>query len=112
VGVMPGDSYLQACLIQEDGEGFSPIASGVGWSCGYAVTGEQYPHQLYAHYHEQCGLGGETVSFRGGLKYWMPGMGDAAFRQNKHGYECRDSVLVATYTFVWEEIEAFAPDGT
>jgi streptogramin lyase len=109
---MPGDAYLQACLIQEDGEGFSPIASGVGWQCGYAVTGEQYPHQLYAHYHEQCGLGGETVSFRGGLKYWMPGMGDAAFRQNKHGYECRDSVLVATYTFVWEEIEAFAPDGT
>jgi hypothetical protein len=107
---MPGSAYLQACLIQEDAEGASPIASGTGWSCGYAVDGEQYPHQLYAHYHEECGLAG-VVSFRAGAKYWLPGMHDTGHVETLRGYECQEGILVATANFVWFEIETFAPGG-
>jgi hypothetical protein len=68
--------------------------------------------QLFAHYPEECGLGGGVVSFRAGAKYWMLNMIDTGHVQTPHGYECGPSVLAATYTFVWEEIETFAPDGT
>jgi len=107
---MPWNAYLQACLIQEDAEGVSPIASGAGWSCGYAVIGKQYPHQLYAHYHEECGLGG-VVSFRAGAKFWLPDMRKTEFVEAERGYECGESFLVATANFVWNEIETFAPSG-
>jgi hypothetical protein len=71
-----------------------------------------YFHRLHAHYHEECELGGGVVSFRAGAKYWMPNMIDTGHAQVPRGYECRDSVLIATVTFVWEEIETFAPNGT
>jgi YD repeat-containing protein len=107
---MPWNAYLQACLIQEDAEGYSPIASGAGWSCGYAVIGKQYPHQLYAHDHEECGLGGAAI-FRAGAKFWLPGMDETKFVEGKHGYECGESALVATANFIWYEVETFAPSG-
>jgi hypothetical protein len=57
-------------------------------------------------------VGWGVVSFRAAAKFWMPDMIDTGHVKTEHGYECGPSVLIATVTFVWEEIETFAPDGT
>lgn len=108
---MPRASYLQACLFQEEANFVIGLSSET--YCGHAVIGEEDPHQLYAHYHEECG--GEESIYLGGAKFWMPGWNETKKLVSEHGWRCGESTLEAYANFFWvlaESFEGFSEDGT
>ena len=90
---MPNDAFLEAGIMMTATSGFEYFEPEAKW--GHPAIGEEYPHQLYSHVHEECGGG---ITYYGLARFALDAGGENKlhYLRSKHGWQCGESRVEAT----------------
>jgi hypothetical protein len=99
-GKLPWNAYLQTCLSLEEEGGVTTLNPKLG--CGFAVIGEQHPHQLYAN--DEYGCVSDAI-FQGWANFWLPPWHEVKTLAAPAGYKCGASDVVEKLNFTWLALE-------